>query len=489
MRRALSVCGALAVSFGCCGTVLAQVNSGLAVQQVNRLQQLQQFENDTRFQANPEIPAGQRALIDYGGSFSPQYWSFDDPNNDNIAFRAYDLEGYLRMNFDNANEIFLRLRLEYYDFNEGDSLNGIGSGLQSLNSVFDRAYYKFDLANYDAAVEGKRINGDFKFEGGRDLVYWGNGLTMAEVVDGVMPGFSIGNFSVTTVAGITPLTTVDIQPDRPAFDYNTKRGFYGALASVAVGAQHPYMYGLFQQDYNTENVSYQGPITTNYKYNSAYVGVGSSGPISDHIQYGIEGVWEGGNTLSDSSEVQGFQLVPVPQTTNAICAWAGDVKIDYVPQDVNNTRLSLEGIIASGDTNRGLTNTTFNGSTPNTIDRAFNGFGLLSTGLAFNAAVSNLMVFRAGASTFPLANVQAFRRFQIGTDLYLFAKTNSQAPIDQPTIPGHQYLGWEPDLYLNWELASDVTFTVRYGVFFPNGASFPSNTARQFLFTGATFAF
>src|SRR5258706_10140381 len=41
-----------------------------ALQQENRLRQLQQFEQDTRLRANPDIPPGERLLLDYGGYFS-----------------------------------------------------------------------------------------------------------------------------------------------------------------------------------------------------------------------------------------------------------------------------------------------------------------------------------------------------------------------------------------------------------------------------------
>ena len=73
-----------------------------------RLQELQGFELDTRLQADTDIPPGQRALIDFGGYFSPQYYSIDDDNNDNHGLREYQLVGYLRANFDGANEIFMR---------------------------------------------------------------------------------------------------------------------------------------------------------------------------------------------------------------------------------------------------------------------------------------------------------------------------------------------------------------------------------------------
>jgi hypothetical protein len=261
------------------------------------------------------------------------------------------------------------------------------------------------------------------------------------------------------------------------------------MIGADVAQQHPYIFGLMQRDYNTQNLSINGPITTRYSYNSNYLGFGSTGPISDHLRYAFEGVCEFGNDLSDSSMVSGFVLVPVAQTRDNIRAYAADGRLDYAPQDANNSRITLEGIVASGDGDRGLTNTTFNGNAPNTPDQAFNAFGLLTTGLAFAAPVSNLVVAHVGMSTFPFPESRYLRRFQIGTDLYGFNKENASAPIDESTNRGVVYLGWEPDFYLNWEAASDVTLTMRYGVFMPNTAAFPSDKARQFLYAGAIFAF
>jgi hypothetical protein len=113
----------------------------------------------------------------------------------------------------------------------------------------------------------------------------------------------------------------------------------------------------------------------------------------------------------------------------------------------------------------------------------------LNTGLAFAAPPSNLLVLRLGASTFPLPDRGFFRRMQIGTDLFVFGRPDSQAPIDEPTIKGPGYLGWEPDIYVNWQLVSDVTLALRYGVFVPNPSAYTDSQSRQFLYMGATFAF
>jgi hypothetical protein len=42
---------------------------------------------------------------------------------------------------------------------------------------------------------------------------------------------------------------------------------------------------------------------------------------------------------------------------------------------------------------------------------------------------------------------------------------------------------------MNWQVTSDVTLTVRYGIFFPNGSVFESTDPRQFFYAGFTYAF
>ena len=81
-----------------------------------------------------------------------------------------------------------------------------------------------------------------------------------------------------------------------------------------------------------------------------------------------------------------------------------------------------------------------------------------------------------------------FSQLQIGVDGFVFSKANPDAPIDEST-GGHRYLGAEADLFLNWQVSSDVAFTLRYGVFFPGQAIETDHDERHFLFTGITYAF
>jgi len=47
----------------------------------------------------------------------------------------------------------------------------------------------------------------------------------------------------------------------------------------------------------------------------------------------------------------------------------------------------------------------------------------------------------------------------------------------------------EPDIYLNWQITSDLALSVRYGAFFPGDAIENDGKVRQFLYTGVTIAF
>jgi hypothetical protein len=260
------------------------------------------------------------------------------------------------------------------------------------------------------------------------------------------------------------------------------------MASAQIGTHRPYIYGLAQQDYNKDETFDFGSVTTEFQYNSYYLGLGSSGNFGDRIVYGAEFVYEGGGGKSNSFVISGPFLSPIDQTTEDICAYAADLRLDYLFQDRSFSRLGLEFLFASGDDDRLSTSNTFGGNAAGTNDKAFNAFGLINTGQAFAPVVSNLLMFRGGFSTYPFQDIRMLRRMQLGADVFVFGKADSDAPIDEVT-KDQQYLGWEPDLYLNWRITSDVTLALRYGVFFPDSGAFENDDARHFFSTSVTFAF
>jgi hypothetical protein len=290
------------------------------------------------------------------------------------------------------------------------------------------------------------------------------------------------------VGGVTQKRTVDFDSSRPQFDDDTRRGFVGAMLSTRVGAHRPYVYALVQRDYNDDDILRTGAVTTRFNYDSNYFGAGSRGALGDRISYGAELVFETGSGLSNSFTTGPTGLVQVPQTEEDISAYAGDLQLDYLLPDQRKTRLSSEFIFATGDPDRQQTSNTFGGNRSGTKDHAFNAFGLLNTGLAFAPSVSNLLALRVGASAFPVPARRWADRLQVGCDVFLFAKFQQDAPIDESTSD-KRYLGWEPDLFLNWQVTEDVSLAVRYGVFFPGAAITGDDSPRQAIFMGVTYAF
>jgi len=465
------------------------------LQRQARLQELQRYELDTRYRANTDIPPGQRTLVDYGVFLQFSYLSLDDSIGDNHGLRQYDVVPYVRLNFDGAQELFLRGRFGYRDFNAGDSFDGRGD--EPIDGDLDRGYYSFDLRRYNAAygksVLGAGAGSDFNlvFKGGRDLAYWGNGLTLGTTLDGINLGLEKDIWGLEVLAGVTPVRTVDFDSSRPGFDYNTRRGFFGGMLTADLGEHQPFAYGLVQRDYNDLDMLDLGLIQTDYEYNSWYIGFGSTGQLGPNLRYGVELVYEGGTTLSNSFEASGAGgLFPIEQTEDNISAAALDVRLDYFVNDVRQTRFSFEFLAATGDRDRGSSTNTFNGNAAGTTDHGFNAFGLINTGLALAPDPSNLLVVRLGAATLPLPQHGVFSRMQVGVDFFILNKLQSSAPIDQVTSSDHRFLGVEPDLYLNWQITSDLTLALRYGVFFPNGDAFGANDdARQFFYGGLTFSF
>src|SRR4051812_36583412 len=199
--------------------------------------QLDQIQRDTSLLANPEVPAGQRLLFDYGGYFTASYLSVDDSNQDNHGLRQYDLVGYARLNLDDVQELYARGRLTWQDFNPGDSFNGQGD--QQFIARMDRLYYRFDLQKAIAAYQGRQVDYNVSFEGGRQLVYWANGLSLVQDLDAANVNLNYRFLDLQLLAGITPADTIDIDNSRPHYDTNTHRGFYGAMLSAQAGGPRP----------------------------------------------------------------------------------------------------------------------------------------------------------------------------------------------------------------------------------------------------------
>src|SRR4051812_5163292 len=322
----------------------------LAQQTANRVErfdrQLEGIRRNTRLQINPDIPVGERTYFDYGGFTSFTYLSLDDTLLHNTGLRQVETGVYADLIFDGAHEFFFRGRLFHRDFNPGDRFNSEGEG---LDGRVDRLFYRFDLAKFQGAYQGTQSPGNFTVKLGRDLILWGNGLTLSTDMDGAVIDLAYDPFSLQLIAGVTPLDTVDFDTARPRFDSRTERGLYGALGSVRVGTHRLYAYGLIQRDYNNDEltaddtINGSAAIPTRFHYDSHYLAVGATGALSDRLSYGVEAVYEGGHTLSSPYTLDASgNATTVAQEYDNIEAYALDARVDYVMADKGNTRLSAE---------------------------------------------------------------------------------------------------------------------------------------------------
>src|SRR5207247_4683726 len=111
--------------------------------------------------------------------------------------------------------LFIRGQTGYNDFSPGDSFTGSDNGW--FGPKLERAVYRFDLQRQVAITTGKVPDYDVVFSGGRDLVYWANGLTLSQVLDGGSVELSSGQLALKLLAGLTDHDTVDFDSSRPDF--------------------------------------------------------------------------------------------------------------------------------------------------------------------------------------------------------------------------------------------------------------------------------
>ena len=99
-------------------------------------------------------------------------------------------------------------------------------------------------------------------------------------------------------------------------------------------------------------------------------------------------------------------------------------------------------------------------------------------------------VLRFGGSLLPFEDkVEALRNLELGTNWFLYHKNHAIAAISDPTADLRSgNVGWEMDYYLNWRMTSDLSWTVRWGAFFP-GEAYSDRGTRHFVFTGVTWSF
>jgi hypothetical protein len=99
-----------------------------------------------------------------------------------------------------------------------------------------------------------------------------------------------------------------------------------------IAGHRPYVYYLWQNDLNggqQDSLPQVLPtIPTTFRYNSGYVGAGSSGSIGPSMVYRSELAWEYGTTLSNPADYTIPPPFAVPQVNDSISAGAAVVGLE-----------------------------------------------------------------------------------------------------------------------------------------------------------------
>ena len=440
------------------------------------LERQRSLERENERKLQQELPASQRFRLDWGGWYNFYFFLFDDGVVSSRTLREQELRLWASFNADRGiHQGYFRMRATFNDWNAGDSFTPNEDDLDGPN--LERGWYQIDVAKALRLYGGVEKPFELKFKIGRDLVHIGTGFALDIPLDHIMIQTEALNFQTTVIGGRTPTSVENIDRSRPVADHSD-RHFWIIEERYKGWEQHePFVYIAWQDDHTKEDPP---DLLQQFRYDSRYVGFGSTGELIENLRYSTEWVIERGRSYSDQRFIK----------RNRIKAWGFDHRLDYFFRNKNKVVLSAEWMFASGDANRlGSPTNAAGGNRGDKTDRGFVGFGFRDTGIAFSPRLSNIHIWRLGGSFRPLPDIESVKDLELGSDWYLYYKNRSKAAVSDGLADRQSgYLGWEMDYFANYRILSDLAWTVRFGAFFP-GKAFSDRTTRTFLLTGITWSF
>ena len=447
------------------------------------------LEEETRKELEPTKASRQGVLFDYGGFARTTVGRFDSSQNGKRmarTFRALDLRLWTSATLAEIHRFYFRLRTDVIDWNSHQDFEG-SKFMRGPN--VDQLFYSVDLDEWAARQWGEDWPMKLRMTVGRQYMYIGSGMTYNLVADGIQFEAQSGNWDLKVLGSRTIGRTKNI--DRSPTVGDNERYFAGMeLAYAGIPRHRPYAYVLIQHDESDERwpaMSLDGvPIEQDFNYHSQYFGIGSTGEIVRNLGYRIEGVLETGRSHGDVSL---STIDEASSETDRIRAYAFNAGLDYYWPHKMKPRVSLDYFFASGDKHRERPTDTVFGNRCGTTDRGFIGFGYVDTGYALSPEFSNIQFIRLDGSFRPLPDAAPFKELEWGATYFLFRTPGSRGGISDPLAERRDRdLGQEIDTYINWRVLSDVSLSLRYGVFFP-GDAYRIQEAAQFMLATLTYSF
>lgn len=412
--------------------------------------------------------------LQWGGWLEYYFFEFDDGVQSQRIFQRPSLSLWTRLSLDqNAHEIFARMRLSFEHYQPGDEYNR-REDWDGPN--LDRGWYRVDVGRALRLTEPDSPVG-LEFKIGRQETLFGTGYVLDRPLDAALAKLRIEDWTVRGLFGKAIASYPNVDRSRPVSDHSARR-FWGVELSYEGWDEHvPFAYALWNDDFVDErpNSRFQ-----DYSYDTRYFGLGSRGTLGPQWTYWTEAVYENGRSFGDGQYVR----------RDRVDAWAWDAGVEKRWTHPMRPRATFEYMFASGDAGRLLSPTNARGGNRgDREDTGFVGFGYRDTGMSAAPSLSNVHIWRAGGSFTPLASEPLFEDFELGTNWFLYHKHHSRGAISDPLAGDFEgFAGWEMDYFINWRFDADLSWTIRWGAFFP-GDAYRDQDMRSFLFTGLTWSF
>lgn len=416
------------------------------------------------------------ALVDlqWGGWLEYYVFHYDDGVQESRLVQRPGLSAWTRLRLDgDAHEFFARVKLRFTYFEPGDEID---RQQDWWGPNFDLAWYQLDLGRA-LHMNDPDVPLGLRARIGRQQVVFGTGYVLDIPMDAVLLDARLDDLRVEALFGKSIPSYPNIDRSEPV-DSHSDRLFYGLQISYEGWARHvPFAYVLWNNDRTDER-----PPTwyQNYSYDSFYAGFGLRGELASDLHYWAEGVFESGHSFGDNQFL----------VQDYVEAFAWDAGIEKRFDIPTQPRLVGEYMFASGDGDRLFSPTNAaGGNRRGREDTSFVGFGFRDTGIALAPTMSNLHVWRLGGSLQPLESWRPTRDLEVGTNWFLYHKNRDRGAISDPLADMFEgWVGWEMDYYINWRFASDLSWTARWGTFYP-GSAYSDRSQRHFFFTGLTWSF
>ena len=395
--------------------------------------------------------------IQYGAILSPIFM-YEDNNYGSLSSYILNAKVWAKVYLWSNSFLYVSGRNSYTGF---ISTDGAYEDLEADNVLdLDQAFLAMAY-----------LNNSLNFSLGRKYYMMGTGLVLNGRGDGAEFLWHSSYFDLNLLGLYTGLLLKDNNPyglkNMADISDGAKRMFSGGTLSFNFYNQKLYMFGLVQMDFSDQTT---GEET---KYDSQYYGIGLDGVLFSNLAYYAEFVYEMG-TSYNSKELDSTGKPIDPHEKADIAAFAINSGINYYIPVALSPVLILQYSFGSGDeyrTDYNYSNRTenINGDpTDNDArgkDKGFIAFGTFAGGYALRPAIGNMHIIRAGFSFAP------FRPISLGAKYLYYLKDKKDAPINsgEADMP-EAFIGQGVDVSLRWQLYSDLSMYVNYGLFMPGDA-------------------